>query len=39
VSAPALIAALTELLAGFDGVDDDTALLALGIPPLAATGR
>lgn len=39
VSAPALIAALTELLAGFDGVDDDTALLALGIPPTAATDR
>ncbi|PPJ36057.1 hypothetical protein C5E45_21835 [Nocardia nova] len=39
VSAPGLIAALTELLAGFDGVDDDTALLALGIPPTAATYR
>jgi sigma-B regulation protein RsbU (phosphoserine phosphatase) len=32
-SAPALIAALTTLLTGFgDGVEDDTALLALSIP-------
>ncbi|MGW5733283.1 MULTISPECIES: PP2C family protein-serine/threonine phosphatase [Streptomyces] len=33
----ALITALTGLLAGFgEGLDDDTALLALGIPPLSA---
>ncbi|UOX89221.1 SpoIIE family protein phosphatase [Amycolatopsis sp. FBCC-B4732] len=32
-TAPAVVAAVTELLAGFgDGVDDDTALLALSIP-------
>lgn len=36
VTAPALVAALTEMLAGFDGVDDDTALLALGVPATAA---
>jgi sigma-B regulation protein RsbU (phosphoserine phosphatase) len=33
-TAPAIITALTRLLADFgEGVDDDTALLALGIPP------
>ncbi|WP_436847258.1 PP2C family protein-serine/threonine phosphatase [Streptomyces buecherae] len=32
-----VIGALTDLLASFgDGLDDDTALLALGVPPLAA---
>ena len=37
-----MIAALTELLAGFgDGLDDDTALLALGVPalPLRSEGE
>ncbi|QBS41671.1 SpoIIE family protein phosphatase [Nocardia sp. CS682] len=34
VTASALVAAVTELLTGFsDGVDDDTALLAMSIPP------
>ncbi len=38
-TAPVLIAALTELLAGFgEGVEDDTALLALSIP-LAGRGK
>ncbi|GGV26345.1 histidine kinase [Streptomyces longisporoflavus] len=33
----ALVTALTGLLAGFgDGLDDDTALLALGMPPVSA---
>lgn len=37
VTATSIVAALTELLAGFaDGVDDDTALLALGV---AASGH
>ncbi|WEV28607.1 SpoIIE family protein phosphatase [Streptomyces sp. 71268] len=36
-SAPDIIGALTDLLASFgDGLDDDTALLALGVPPLTA---
>lgn len=36
----ALIAALTGLLAGFgDGLDDDTALLALGVPAPLPTSR
>ncbi|WP_433271172.1 SpoIIE family protein phosphatase [Actinosynnema sp. CS-041913] len=38
VTAPEAISALTDLLAGFsDGVEDDTALLALGIPRPADT--
>ncbi|WP_405164217.1 SpoIIE family protein phosphatase [Nocardia sp. NBC_01499] len=32
-TAPAVVTAVTDLLARFDGVDDDTALLALSIPP------
>ncbi|WP_420824670.1 PP2C family protein-serine/threonine phosphatase [Streptomyces spiramenti] len=37
VSAPALVESLTELLHGFGaGLDDDTALLALGVPTAGA---
>jgi phosphoserine phosphatase RsbU/P len=39
-TAPDLIHALTDLLDSFgDGLDDDTALLALSIPPLPADGE
>ncbi|MQY31215.1 SpoIIE family protein phosphatase [Nocardia aurantia] len=36
VTAPELVTALTGMLTGFEGVDDDTALLALGVPAVGA---